>query len=221
MNDSQKALAEWLGVDPNELQEREVNESYADYYEYDGKEYAVYDNWYDAESEAIDAAENILEDIGFTGLDDDFKENIIDSGLINERFFEEMMHESNESYASDIKDESSDKYASRLIEECIDNGIIDESELDENGNYTGDEDLVYEYAEYLDNEEDSALDWYRLNYGDEDLNDIIEENDLLKTNEVAGRMVELDGIERYLSVDDTYEEVDYNGVEYFVFCTYE
>lgn len=221
MENSQLALAEWLGCEPNDIKESGTR-GYADYYEYEGREYAVYDSWFDAESEAIDQARDNIEQLGFDSFSDSFKEQIIDEGLINTSWFEQAMHETNEAYASDIKDEGSNEYANRLVEECIDRGVIDESELDENKDYAGNiDDLVYEYAEYLDNEEDDALDWYRTQFGDDNLQQIIEDNDLLDEDKIAERMVQLDGPERYLAVDDQYDEVDYDGVSYFIFCTYE
>ena len=158
MEDSKLALADWLGWDPDELQEKGTFGG-ADYYEYEGKEYAVYSDWNDVEQKAVEQAEDYIEQLGLEGFSDSFKEQIINEGLIDTSWFEEAMHESNEFYASDIKEEGSDEYANRLVEECVDCGVIDESELDENKDYIGNIDnLVYEYAKYLDSDE-SAIEW--------------------------------------------------------------
>lgn len=217
--DAQMALAQFLGCEPDELGEA-YGYSRAHNFSYGNEEYAVYDDYDDAERDAKQDAIDLMDDKGMESFSPDFQDTIIANGWLDADWFADAMDESNRFYAEDIESESSSTYANRLIEECIDADIISDDEIDEDGEYTGNLDLIDEYVEYLNNRESDPIEWFRGNYGEREMANICQENNLLDEERIAEECVALDGVAHYLARYDGKEnEEQYNGETYYIYRT--
>ena len=140
------------------------------------------------------------------------------------------MQESNEFYCDDIADESSSIYESRLVEECYDNGLIDDDdfETDEDGdpNYeeclVDEDDLKEKLAQYMtDNSGYSyASQWYMDNFGEEAFNEFVKRNNAVNVDELAEYVVRTDGVENSLARYDGQENTfELDGTTYYIYRT--
>lgn len=175
-----KQLAEYLEIEPGEIQ---VYKSYHDdekYYEYrtpDGT-YLVMDEE-EAREAVYDYVDEIIDEMGIESFTPEFQEWIIDNAVENSEWFEDACLESYEAYAQDIEYEDDEKYGNRLIQECIENELIKASEV-KNGLYTGIEDLYKLLSAYLfeSTKEDyngNFYTWYRDNFGKDCLQSLIKQ----------------------------------------------
>lgn len=191
------ALAEFLGLDEEEKEEIEVDRHNDKLLTYDGDEYLVVDDD-EADEEFEDYQRALWDDMGIESFSESFQDWIM-SNAIDSSWFEDAMDESNRFYAEDIKNESSREYANRLVEECYDNGLIDDDdfEKDEDGepNYeecTKDEDdLIDMLVDYM--REDDAIRWYRDTFGDDDFKKVVIDNNLVDFDEVIDEVKSWDG----------------------------
>lgn len=135
IDEKKKTLAEFLGCSEDDI----VYQSDWDAFEVNDEEYRVLD-----EDEARQAMredqESFIDDLGIGGYTKEFQEWIYENAL-DQNWFEGVCGEFYDSYYEDIAEEDSDKYESRLIEEAVELGVIQESDIDENGKYTGDFDV--------------------------------------------------------------------------------
>lgn len=198
-----------------------VNSEYDSVYECDGMEFFVFDDYDDAEEAAKQDVIELIDDCGYScinGWEDYVKEDI----------FEEAMQESNEFYCDDIADESSSEYESRLVEECYENGLIDDEdfETDEDGDpdyeqCTRDEDDLKEMlANYMTENSgySYASAWYLDNFGEESFNDFVERNNAIDIDELAEYVVRSDGVAHSLArYDGNENEFDLNGSTYWIY----
>lgn len=213
------ALAEFLGLDEEEKEEIEVDRHNDKLLTYDGDEYLVVDDD-EADEEFRDFQESLWDDMGIQSFSESFQDWILRNAL-KEDWFEDAMDESNRFYAEDIKDESSREYANRLVEECYENGLIDDDdfEKDEDGepNYeecTKDEDdLIELLVDYL--REDDAVEWYRDSFGDEDLSKVVVEKNLVDFDEVIDEVKSWDG----RGCLATYDGVENEEGDFFIYRT--
>ena len=138
------------------------------------------------------------------------------------------MRESYESYAEDIESEGSIFYENRLVEECYDNGLIDDVdfETDEDGDpdYTQCTRDSYELqemlADYLTNNSgySSASQWYMDNFGDESFEYFVENNDAIDKDAIAEYCVDTDGVAHSLAGYDGEEnEFEFEGTTYYIY----
>lgn len=188
-----------------------------------GQEYFVFDNHSDAEAAAIEDVKQLIDDMGLQSFSKSFQETIIDN-YIEDDWFESAMQEYYQSYAEDISNESSDDYNNRLIEEAIENGVISEDDLDEDGEYKGDYyDLESMFAEEMCGDNagyGSAAEWYRDMVGDEDFKQTVKQHDLIDWDKVAEESVRLDGVANSLARYDGYEnEEKVDGTYYYIYRT--
>ena len=201
-----------------------MDNNYGDYYECDGGEYLVFDDEDAADVAAEESVAQLIDDIGFTGIQgwEDF---------VQEDWFEDAMRESFESYAEDIASEDSDKFESRLVEECYDRGLIDDDDFyDRDGeiDYTD----CFRYDTYaLQNmlAEDMVSDelihgyaskWYVDNFGEEDFNNVCVDNGLVDIDEISKYVVRSDGAANTLASYDGQEHTyDLDGITYFIYRT--
>lgn len=129
--------------------------------EVDGQTFLVLDD-----SEADEYYNNyqreLIYEIGFEGFNDNFKGWIIDN-CIDEQHFFDVMNESNEYYLDEIETEHSNtgEYDNRLKEEIAENGCSDREE----------------YLDLLNSNYENAIEWYRFNFGDEQFEGYIKDND--------------------------------------------
>lgn len=221
MNDKILALAAYLDVEPESISEG-YNE---DHFELDdGREYAVF-----TEEEADEAAREdvrqFIWEFGIAGFTESFQQTIIDNEWIDESWFEDAHRESEEFYADDIIHESSENFANRLVEEMYEAEVLQDSDFnynDEGPDYMDiDEDVVFahkdEFVEYLMEGYDNHIEWFKFNFGDESLRQMIEEHNLLDEDAVANEAVELDGRGHFLSGYDG-EELELDD-GYFAYRT--
>ena len=155
--------------------------------EVNGQTYLVLDDE-EADNYYYDYQKGLIDDLGLDGFNDYFKDWIIDN-CINEEHFFNIMNESNEFYLDDIESEGSLTHDNRLEEEIEENGCADRDE----------------YLELLNNNYDSAVDWYRDNFGDNMLTDYIKEHEYLIDWDTV--------IEECKSVDGRGAISDYDGCE--------
>ena len=155
--------------------------------EVNGQTYLVLDDE-EADNYYYDYQKGLIEDLGIDGFNDYFKDWIIDNCIDEEHFFN-IMNECNEFYLDDIENEGSLTHDNRLEEEIEENGCKDRDE----------------YLELLNNNYDSAVDWYRDNFGDNMLTDYIKEHEYLIDWDTV--------IEECKSVDGRGTISDYDGCE--------
>ena len=221
MEDKIKALAAYLGLD-----ESTIKEGYDDdiFETEDGEEYLVLDE-YDANERAREAVINAISELGITSFTESFQEWVY-SNALDEEWFEDAMRESYEAYVEDIESEIDSDYDNRLIQEMYDEGIIDDEDFDtdEDGeiDYTifiGDlEDAKERYVSHLCDQWDDPVEWYKDNFGDESLNDVVEQHNLLDEDAIADEAIEWDGRGHFLADYDG-DELDLEGEEdtYFAY----
>lgn len=185
-------------------------------------EYYVYDDYNDAEEDAIDSAESTIDDLGINAINTDMQDYVLENFCDNYPW-EQEMNDYHVSYAEDIANESasSDKYANRLIEECVDAGIIDDDDLDDDGEYNNGEydGLVEDYANSMDDNFSSMSEWFEDIYGSgwtSEVADVIA--DYMDTRAVAEWCVETDGVAHYLAgYDGDENEEDVDGTTYYIY----
>lgn len=210
MEEKIKALAEYLGVDPDT-----ITEGYDDdiFETEDGEEYLVLDD--DAATErAREEVINALDEMGISSFTEDFQDWAFNNAVDTD-WFEDAMRESYEAYVDDIESELDSDYDNRLIQEMYDEGIISDDDFseDEDGeiDYTafeGDLDAYKEeYIDHLCSGWDDPIEWYRDNFGDESFNDVVTSNHLIDEDMVADTAIEWDGRGHFLASYDG-EEIE-------------
>ena len=214
-----EALAELLGVD-----ESEITQGYNDdvFEISDGREYLVLtedeadDYFYDSEMSLID-------DIGIEGFTPSFQERIF-TEFADTDWFEDAYREMYESYSYDIEYESDDVYGNRLVQECYDAGLIDDDDfgVDENGDVDyrdcqlSTDELAERLTDYLVDSIDDFVEQFKFEFGEEELNKVVERNNLIDWDAVIEEIERLDGrgltLARYDGI-----EIDYD--DYYIYRT--
>ena len=155
--------------------------------EVNGQTYLVLDDE-EADNYYYDYQKGLIEDLGLDGFNDYFKDWIIDNCIDEDHFFN-MMNECNQSYLDDIENEESLTHDNRLEEELEENRCADRDE----------------YLELLNNEYNSAVEWYINNFGEDSFKNYIKEHDyLIDWDEVIEECKSVDG-RGIMSSDDGYE----------------
>lgn len=214
-----EALAELLGVD-----ESEIAQGYDDnvFEVSDGREYLVLtedeadDYFYDSEMSLID-------DLGIQGFTPSFQSRIL-TEFADADWFEDAYREIEENYAYDISEEYDDTYGTRLVQECYDAELIDDDdfEVDENGdvNYKAcllsTDDLVTKLSEYLVDSIDDYAEEFKFEFGEEELSEVVNRNNLVDWDAVIEETKELDGRGSMLAGYDGIE-IDYD--DYYIYRT--
>ena len=210
MEEAKQALAEYLGVSADSIQELDYD-IYEHCYSYeteDGEQYAVYDDYSNAEEDAKTDVLNLYYELGLESFSEDFQKQILtDSDLINTDWFDEAKDESNRFYVEDLSDDE-------VIEMCEDRGIAD---VDEDGEYDLDT-LRYNLVDSLNDDYNDAVEWYRDTFGEKELVHTVKENGLIDEDAVARRVVDLDGVANSLARYDGEEnDIEYDGVTYYIY----
>lgn len=214
-----EALAELLGVD-----ESEITQGYDDsvYEVSDGREYLVL-----TEDEADDTFHdyemNLIDDLGITAFTPSFQSRIL-TEFADADWFEDAYREMEENYAYDISEEYDDTYGTRLVQECYDAELIDDDdfEVDENGdvNYKAcllsTDDLVTKLSEYLVDSIDDYVEEFKFEFGEEELSEVVNRNNLVDWDAVIEETKELDGRGPMLAGYDGIE-IDYD--DYYIYRT--
>lgn len=215
------ALAELLGIDESEIIQSEYNE---DEYEIsDGREYLVL-----TEDEADDAfyrsEMELIDDIGVCGFNPGFQDWIFSNCLSDTDWFEDAYREMDESYSYDIADEYDDTYGNRLVQECYDAGLIDDDDfgVDENGDVDyrdcqlSTDELAERLTDYLVDSIDDFVEEFKFDFGEEELNTVVERNNLIDWDAVIEEIKELDGRGLTLAGWDG-EELEWD--DYYIYRT--
>lgn len=215
LNDKIKALAKFKDVAEAQVEYKGSTPDYPekwDEYEVDGETYVVMTEE-EADDALYDDVESVIDDLGITGFTPDFQDWIVDNACDSD-FLEDYAREDYEYYAEDIESESGNVGANRLIDECIENGIISESDLDENGEYTGSLNLSESLGEYLFNEmydeyNGNFVEWAKDQFGDEWVNDLAREGKLnIDVQKVADEIKDWDGYGNNLARYDGKENIE-------------
>lgn len=200
-----KELAEYLEIDENEIQieDEDSRDIYNEYRTPDGTFLVL--NEEDSREAVKNDVESTMDDLGLDAFTPSFQEIIMDK-YIDDEWFKECCKEDYESYATDIEGEPDrvSDYANRLIQECVENGIIREDECNDDGEYTGKKDLIEELANYLfedvAKEYDSYVEWYKFNFGNDELTYIIKNQNMdFDIDGIVDDCIEMDGYGHFIS----------------------
>jgi hypothetical protein len=141
-------------------------------------------------------------------------------------WFQDAMEESNRFYAEDIASEDDWEFGNRLVQECYEEGLItdedfgvgEDGEPDHTNCLVDKEDLIERRADAM-NEED-PIEWYRMNFGDDELNEVVKKNGLIDWDAAAEWSVNTDGIAHDLARYDGRENTqEYDGETYYIYRT--
>ena len=214
-----EALAELLGVD-----ESEITQGYDDnvFEISDGREYLVLTED-EADDAFYDSEMSLIDDIGIEGFTPSFQERIF-TEFADTDWFEDAYREMYESYSYDIEYESDDVYGNRLVQECYDAGLIDDDDfgVDENGDVDyrdcqlSTDELAERLTDYLVDSIDDFVEQFKFEFGEEELNKVVERNNLIDWDAVIEEIERLDGrgltLARYDGI-----EIDYD--DYYIYRT--
>lgn len=184
-----ETLAKFLECDVSELKEGYKEGVFETE---DGEEYLVLTDE-EADEEFYDYERTLIEDVGFNAFTDWAKDYIMEN-CINTEWFDDCMYENYEMYCNDIENEAASdcEYENRLQEEMAQN--MCETKED--------------YIEFLCNNEDDSISWYRFNFGEDSFNYVVDRNNLFNMDEVIEFIKESDGRSCLAPYDGTEHEYD-------------
>lgn len=146
----------------------------------DGEEYKVLTDD-EADERCSEGVRELINESGIEAFSPNFQEWIKDNALDSE-WFDMAKDESNEYYMQDIRDEGDDEYSSRLLREMVEEGVVDESDLEENEEWLLDlkegsvDDYWGDFKERLNDRWPDSVQWYVNNFGGEGLTTVIKNN---------------------------------------------
>lgn len=198
--DKRDALADYLGIDKDKIRLTRFDDTFVTE---DGDSYLVYTDD-EATVNARNAVTDAIDDIGFNSFSENFKNEVIRQQLVDTDWFDDAMKESYEFYADDIKEEDGE-HGNRLFDEMIENGIISEEDVTEDGELVDSVDFDEAKERFVqklcDNWENGA-DWFIDNFGEEEFSKVCTQHSLFDYDEIADMAVEWDGRGHFLSVWD-------------------
>lgn len=174
----------------------------------DGRAYFVYTES-EADAKAIEEIMSLIDDLGIEAFTPDFRQDIIDNQMVDVEWFDDAMRESYEAYADDIKDEKGE-HGNRLFDEMIEEGIISETDVTEDGKLVDGIDFdekKEEFVEKLCDGWDNGIEWYITNFGESDFSEICKEHDLFDYDEIADMAIRWDGRGHFIAYYDG-DEID-------------
>ena len=198
-----RALADYLGIS-----EDEITYIGSDEYETPDGDYLVLteDEAYDREKEYII---DLVDDIGISSF------NVNTSDFVDEDWFEEAYREIETNYVDDIEYESDDVFDNRLIQELYNEGWLedDDFEIDEDGepdfkNVKEDADLTTAKENYVQGLMDNITNYaeeYEFEFGKDEFDRVVEENDLVDKDALAEYCIRVDGVGHNIASYDGYE----------------
>lgn len=212
-DDRRKALADNLGVDIETI----TTSSYDDktFETEDGEAYLVLDSD-EAREAAIEVVKNDLDDMGIESFTDDFKDWAYRNAIETD-WFDDALRESEEFYADDIESEDDNEYGNRLIHEMYDEGILEDDDFEKDEDGEIDYARVKETVDIDSKKEDfvdklvenmgDAVEWYRSEFGEDELARTVRDNNLIDADAVAEEAIDWDGVEHFLALYDG-EEIE-------------
>ena len=195
-----KALANYLGIGEDEIEEIYNNE-----YETPDGDYLVLteEEAYDREKEYI---MNLVYDIGISSF------NVNTSDFVDGDWFEEAFREIEENYVDDIEYESDEVFDNRLIQELYNEGWLEDEdfETNENGepdfkNLKEDVDLGSAKENYVQGLMNNITDYIQefiFQFGEDDFNRVVEENNLVDKEALAEYCIREDGVGHNIATYD-------------------
>ncbi len=222
MENEINALAEFLGINPEDIRE---SNGYGDHVYYtDEGDYFVsdYDTAYKA---AVEDVLSLVDDLGIESFSEWAQEQIIDN-FTDSEWFDEAKKESDLAYAQDIINEGDDEFDNRLVRECYEENLITDEDFgtDENGEpdysncLVSEDELVERRAAAMDEGWSDSIDWYRSNFGDEDFSKVVRDKNLIDWDAAAEWSVNTDGIANSLASYDGKENTqEYDGETYYIY----
>lgn len=166
-----------------------------------GKEYRIYKDYDQAEADAVEYAEEIIEECGIS-------ENLMDIAIIQNMLDLDWFMEAAKESAECLAYEEGIEYIADNEElEALEAGEIKEDTIRENY-----------YNSLIPSSNESAFDEFINNFGREYTEEIIINNGLLNTRELAQYCVDVDGVGHYLSSYDG-EELNHYGSDYYLYRT--
>ena len=195
--DKRDALADYLGIDKDKIRLTRFDDTFVTE---DGDSYLVYTDD-EATVNARNAVTDAIDDIGFNSFSEDFKNEVIRQQLVDTDWFDDAMKESYEFYADDIKEEDGE-HGNRLFDEMIENGIISEEDVTEDGELVDSVDFdeaKEKFVEKLCYNWENGVEWYIDNFGEKDFSDVCTQHDLFDYDEIADMAIEWDGRGHFLS----------------------
>lgn len=187
---------------------------------YNGEDWYVFNDYDDAIKAATNDVLMYLDDVGVAGI------NLDMTKYVDEDWFEDAERESFENYCYDIANEGDDTYDNRLVQECYDEGLIGDSDFeeDEDGEPNYEECLIDtdELTErYVENHMNSITDFVQefiFNFGTDEFNDVVKQYNLIDFDELAEDIVDIDGPANSLSrYDGNENEIDLNDITYYLY----
>lgn len=212
--DNVGALADYLEVDPEEIMTRNYDHYGLPILTYGDEEYAVTDNYEDAEKAAKEDVINLIDELGYDALNWGAMGGI--ENYVDTDWFETARQEDNEFYAQDIHDSEFD----RFVDELKNYGLDANDPKYELDNPDGDHSVAIEdFASAMEeNQEDNPVEWYIDNFGKEDFNNIVKRMNLLQEEDAAEEVISTDGVGHILSGYDGKEiEHEYNNQTYYIY----
>lgn len=179
-----KALAEFKDCDLSDIDYDEATELF----DVDGETYRIYTED-EANDEVRQQVEWDLDDMGLDAYSESFQDWIVNNAMDQDMFEDECRY----FYESEVENNDEEW----LVSECLDLGIIDEDEVNEDGEYTGNRSLYDEYVEYQfyrtqEQYDGNFVDWYRDYFGDDDLRYAIK-NARFDYDAIADELISWDG----------------------------
>ena len=181
--------------------------------------------------EAIkDDIENLIDDIGIYGAFSPEAADYVVDNFVTWTDGEDWIREDYYSYLEDIENESSsdDRFSDRLqeelFEECADIDSDDEVAFNEwLADYDDNKErLMDEYCDHRVEEYDNPLDWYRDNFGDSEVKQLVKDGNIdIDYSALADWLIREDGYGNSLAPHDgaTNEYSDADGDYWLIFRT--
>lgn len=186
----------------------------------------------EADAETVNYIESVIEDVGLfelIGDDPGILQYILNNDdLFDGDYFKDMMLEVSERYIEDIENEDINdnpedgEYLNRLHEEMVEAGVLEEPEWPKDPDELHQaveeikdeiEDKKEEFAVKRDEDYKSGVEWYRDNFGDEELAEFLKNNPRLIDNRSiaiwlfkndytnrGNELASYDGVEQYIDV---------------------
>lgn len=208
------ALANYLDIDAHEIEQNSYDTNVYEVVD-EGSEYLVCEED-EAKNLAYDSIVDVYEDMGLESFTPSFQDYLLNN-CVDPDWFEDTLRELEENYVEDIESEGSNGFDNRLIEKLYDEGLVtdEDFEVDEDGeiDFTTLKDgfdLEQAKSDYIDRLIEKAgdpVEYYRSNFGDESLADVVKANNLLDVDAMVDTCINEDGIAHFLASYDG-EELD-------------